>query len=147
MNCRYNCNTNFNEHERQEICKSFWALGDNNRQKDFLIKHIELLTPKRRKVDPSSESARSISKVYYLQSVKGRFRVCLNFFKKTLCISHGPIETAIRGKDSSTGLFRGEDKRGRKEPGNKTSVEQVTLVKEHIESFPAMESHYVRKKK
>lgn len=37
------------------------------------------------------------------------------------------------------------DQRGRHEPPNKTPPEKIQLVKEHIESFPAYESHYSRK--
>lgn len=60
-----------------------------------------------------------------------------------MCISNGPINTAISG--SHFGSFTDNDKRGRKAPGNKTSESVVALVKTHIESFPVMESHYVRK--
>lgn len=142
-NCRFKCSSNFTEHDRTEICKAYWGLRDNKRQKDFIIKNVQSLEPKRRKVDKDSASARAVSKIYHLENSKGRFRTCANFFRKTLCISNGPIETALKGKDSS-GTFQGVDRRGRKTPGNKTSEEQISLVKEHIESFPVMESHYVR---
>lgn len=38
----------------------------------------------------------------------------------------------------------GEDKRGRSAPGNKTKPEVLTDVKDHIESFPTVKSHYSR---
>lgn len=142
-NCRFKCIANFTELDRREICKAYWRLGDNKRQKDFIINNVQSFEPKRRKVDKDSSSARANSKIYYLENSKGRFRTCANFFRKTLCISNGPIATALNGKNA-TGTFQGVDRRGRKTPGNKTPEEQISLIKEHIESFPVMESHYVR---
>lgn len=141
--CRFYCSENFNEEDRINICKSYWALKEYKRQKDFLINHVQVLEPKRRKVNESNSSRRAVSKCYYLSNSKGRFRVCANFFEKTLCISNGPINTALKGK-SHVGCYEGDDHRGKKTPGNKTKDEQVALVKEHIKSFPCIEAHYVR---
>ncbi|VVC89267.1 unnamed protein product [Leptidea sinapis] len=71
-------------------------------------------------------------------------QVCAKFFQATLCISNGPINSVVKNI-SSVGCFLGEDKRGKKCPGNKTSDTDKILVKEHIEKFPVMEAHYVRK--
>lgn len=84
-----------------------------------------------------------VKRRYYLENTRGRFRVCANFFQKTLCISNGPINTAIKRMDH-TGCFQGIDQRGRKIPGNRTSEEQLTFIKQHIESYPCMELHYIR---
>ncbi|KAL8606590.1 hypothetical protein ACOMHN_009475 [Nucella lapillus] len=43
------------------------------------------------------------------------------------------------------GAFCGEDGRGKQTPVNKTSGEDRRRVKRHVESFPAMESHYCRR--
>lgn len=42
------------------------------------------------------------------------------------------------------GFYAGKDNRGNKEPANKTASEDVSNVRQHIESFPTMESHYCR---
>lgn len=141
--CKFKCTNYVSEVERQEICKSFWGFSDYNRQKDFIIKHVETHQPKRRRIDVNSVKSRNVSKTYFLENSTGRQRVCAKFFEKTLCISNGPINTAISG--SKFGSFTGNDKRGRKVPGNKTSETGISLVKSHIDSFPVMESHYVRK--
>lgn len=41
--------------------------------------------------------------------------------------------------------FVKNDRRGKKTPANKTPATEVDRVKEHINSFPKMESHYCRK--
>lgn len=43
------------------------------------------------------------------------------------------------------GLFVGKDKRTNHHAMNKTSTTSTHLVKEHINSFPKVESHYCRK--
>lgn len=135
--CRFQCTLYFTEEDRTALCKSYWGFADYKRQKDFSIKSVVAATPKRKR--ERSNVNRTVSKSYYLENAGGKHRVCANFFEKTLNISNGPITTG------ATGCFSGSDKRGKKEPGNKTSEVDVSLVKEHIESFPAMESHYTRK--
>ncbi|ESO94884.1 hypothetical protein LOTGIDRAFT_175323 [Lottia gigantea] len=70
-------------------------------------------------------------------------RVCKKFFLATLCVSFGPVYTALAEKGEA-GNFVGEGKRGHHTPSNKTSEERLDLVRKHIESFPKIESHYTR---
>lgn len=74
---------------------------------------------------------------------KSMWRVCANFFRKTLCISNGPVNTALASQNF-LGFFDGTDKRGKKVPGNKTNSETLSFVNRHIEKFPTVPSHYVR---
>lgn len=143
-NCTFKCNSNFSECERNEICKTYWGLANYQRQKDYILKCVKMSEPKRRKVPADSDKARSLSKSYYLENKNGKHRVCAKFFEKTLCISNGPIITAIKGCNAF-GVYDRTDKRGCKPPGNKTSEYGIAMVKRHIESFPVMESHYSRK--
>ena len=41
--------------------------------------------------------------------------------------------------------FEGTDKRGKHTPANKTSDETLDSIRQHIKSFPIMDSHYKRK--
>jgi hypothetical protein len=72
-------------------------------------------------------------------------RVCKNFFLRTLCISNGPVNTALTEKSELTGGFICNDKRGRNSPLNKTKPEVIDEIKSHIEKFRTQESHYCRK--
>ena len=42
-------------------------------------------------------------------------------------------------------MFIGDDNRGKHPPGNKTSSKDIARVKQHIERFPTVESHYTRR--
>jgi hypothetical protein len=81
---------------------------------------------------------------YSFELQKKEIRVCKKFFLKTLAINQGNVESTIKDAGDG-GTFTGEDKRGKKEPANKTKPERVEFVKKHIESFPVIESHYTRK--
>lgn len=140
--CRFKCSDNFSEEERTAICIRYWSLANYQRQKDFILKYVKQNDPRRRKCDVESKR-RKISRSYHFQKDDFEIRVCQAFFEKTLCISNGPINLAF--SCSSDGVFTGCDKRGKKTPHNKTKEEDLKFVRSHIETFPAVESHYCRK--
>ncbi|KAL4718046.1 hypothetical protein ACJJTC_002345 [Scirpophaga incertulas] len=140
--CKLNCFLNFTEEDRKEICKSYWALSDYCGQKDFILMNVMVHAPQKRLVNATRK--RTVSRCYYFNNDDRKIRVCERFFKNTLCISNGPINKAFSEVEIS-GSFEGQDRRGKHEPVNKTKEEDVKIVKEHIEAFPTMESHYCRK--
>lgn len=142
--CRFKCQEHFTESDRQNICKFYWGMDDYKRQKDFILKFVKTLKPKRQ-AGRRGNKLRSEPRLYYLADTqKTKWRVCANFFRKTLCISNGPVNTAL-GSQNFLGFFDGTDKRGNKVPGNKTNIETLSLVKRHIEKFHTVPAHYVRK--
>jgi hypothetical protein len=82
--------------------------------------------------------------VFYVQNGSISERVCKTAFLSIFGISNGRLSRALQAQASNGGLPH-MDQRGRHEPVNKTPSEKLQLVKEHIESFPAYESHYSRK--
>ena len=44
-----------------------------------------------------------------------------------------------------SGSFQISDQRGKHEPSNKTTEEIRTAIRNHIEPFPKIESHFTRK--
>lgn len=141
--CRWKCTENFDEQARKKLCSEYWQL-DYCRQKDFIANNVSSVPPKTRRVRTGTGKRKESSRVFYFVKENVKCRVCKEFFLKTLCISHGPLETALSGV-SELGVFTGNDQRGRHEPQNKTKPEVMETVKLHIESFPKMESHYCRK--
>lgn len=142
--CRYKCQEHFLEQDRKKICEFYWGMRDYNRQKDFILKFVKTLEPKRQ-TGKSGARLRNESRAYYLaDSQKNLWRVCSNFFTKTLCISNGPVNMAL-SNTNFLGLFGGSDKRGKKVPGNKMGSRSLELVKGHIEMLPTVPAHYVRK--
>ena len=49
------------------------------------------------------------------------------------------------GKKNRKNISPINDKRGNHQPHNKTPTQDRDIVRQHIESFPTMESHYTRK--
>lgn len=72
-----------------------------------------------------------------------KVHVCKTFFINTLSISHQTVYTALEKSKSNQSLI---DKRGRHQNRpRKMSIETEESITKHIELFPNVESHYVRK--
>jgi len=150
--CRLKCNENFSDNSRSMINQEYYALGDYKRQKDFILQNIVVRKTKTRQVkyrtnaDGSEDltNAKHTSVAYYLPLEESKKRVCKNMFLKTLSISNRAVLTAIANK-TEAGIFAGSDGRGCQPSRNKTAVEVMNAVHEHISSFPKTESHYCRK--
>ena len=99
---------------------------------------------KRKKNNPLTKN-KNTSREYFLNKSDGkRQRVCQKFFCATFSITHRVIEKCFESI-SETGLFVGYDKRTDSKPYNKTEEKSEQLVKEHINSFARIESHYCRR--
>ncbi|CAH2078816.1 unnamed protein product, partial [Iphiclides podalirius] len=134
--CRFHCSKYFTEAQRENICAFYWGLDDFKRQKDFILGQVTLQAPARRR--PREEGAPRSNSMSYRFKVNGDdVRMCQKFFLSTLCISKDVVYNALMHK-GEYGSYVGEDKRGKRAPANKT------IVKKHIESFHAVDSHYSR---
>ncbi|CAG9772073.1 unnamed protein product [Ceutorhynchus assimilis] len=142
--CKLKCTEKFCMEERKLICRKYWILASYERKKDFILYNVTSHEPLSRRFRKDNAKRRQNSKKYYFNKDGEKLQVCQNFFMKTLCISNRVILSAFEGKDA-LGHFGNKDKRGRKSPSNKTKPEVIAKVNAHIESFPAMESHYTRK--
>ena len=83
------------------------------------------------------------SRTYTLPVGDKQVRVCKQFFLKTLDISDKLVRCTLAKKEHCS--FKSYDKRGRHVPANKTESVRIAYVKHHIQSFPAVDSHYTRK--
>ena len=136
--CRFKCNTKFTEDEREQIFQTYYALETYERQRSFICDMILKVTPARKTTGRKSKSLQ-----YYLAIGGRRERVCQNFFLKTLDIGRKTVSYTIERKIHGT--FGGKDRRGRHEPSSKVTEDRIKFVREHINSFPRMDSHYTRK--
>ncbi|KAJ2950557.1 hypothetical protein O0L34_g8802 [Tuta absoluta] len=142
-NCSYKCNSNFDDEARLKLCRHYWSL-DFKSKKAFILANIKVQHTKRVLVIRRSyKKARQYSKKNFFPSEETRKPVCQKFFLKTLSISLSVITDAIEKRDS-VGLFSSEDQRGKHTPVNKTNERTLKRVKDHIESFPTMDPHYIR---
>lgn len=114
-------------------------------KKNFILSNIEIEPPKRvLAAKKSNKKQRKFTTKCFFSHNGSRYQVCQKYFCSTLAISPTVIVGAIE-KRNECGLFDSKDLRGKKEPPNKTNESAVSLVKQHIESFPTMEPHYIRK--
>ncbi|XP_022835154.1 uncharacterized protein LOC111362667 [Spodoptera litura] len=138
---KHKCNANVPEDARKIIYDSFRAMESLQAQRQFIIQHVTKENKKRSTVNGPS---RKVSTHQYCFTVNNRkVTVCRDFFLDTLNIKEGIVRGALK-KISKEGVLLA-DKRGKKPPSNKLSSERLDRIKNHIFSFPTMDSHYCRK--
>lgn len=145
IKCRFQCTQNFSDDDRKFLCEHYWQIKDYASKKQFLLYHVIPTAIKRMATNTRDNKHRKVSNAYYFTKNEEKLRVCKDFFLKTLCISNGPVNQALKNRNEF-GHFVGKDKRGSQEPVNKTSPEVEQRIIQHINSFPRLESHYCRKK-
>ena len=143
--CRFSCQKI--SKERQEIIFNlFYSLGSYDRQKQFVCSNIvqrDTPTVLADKDSPLlSTKRRTVSRAFFFTIDGEKMRVCRRFFLATLAIGEGYVQHAMM--NSQQGAFTGYDGRGKHTAHNKTTDRQLEHVKEHIQSFPCVESHYTR---
>ena len=134
--CRFKCNENLSDKDRQTINESYYNLGSYSRQRDFICQMVDEVTPVRCK------GKKKVSRQFHLIASNKRIRVCRDMFLSTLNIG---TKTLLYTVENKKGMVSKEDQRGKHRPANKTDDDILDSVRTHIESFPQMEAHYVRK--
>lgn len=134
--CTYQCDKKVSSVERTEIFTTYWQLQDYKRQRDFICQHVKSSKPRR------SSGHKSITYEYFFSVRNEKVRVCRTFFLKTLGIGKKTVHLAVGRKNA--GIFASDDSRGKQQSVNKTPSESIEMVRKHIESFPKMQSHYIR---
>lgn len=140
--CKKACHTNFDDETKQGIFNSYWALGSVERQRDFLGKNVTRTTPTESRV-PNSK--RKFTHIYSFSVNNNIINVCQFFFLSTLNISEKMVRTALKKAHSGVGQIQSPDKRGRHPPGIKHTDDRNEFADHHIDSFPAVPSHWCRK--
>ncbi|CAH1183735.1 unnamed protein product [Ceutorhynchus assimilis] len=166
--CRLKCVNKISKDMRLSIFSEYWALGDVNRQRDFILRFVDFRKKNRQRlrrnqnvqrqedisdedndVNVGDNSRRKMTYFYHLSSEEGeREKVCQTFFLNTLGISHQVVKTVaakLNISENNVVTIDG-DNRGRNNiTKTRISQRQDFLVKDHINSFEAVESHYTRK--
>ncbi|KAJ8704336.1 hypothetical protein PYW08_013060 [Mythimna loreyi] len=142
--CKEKCTEKISEQDRLRIFSCYWDIENVEQKRQYIVSLIKRETPATRKT-ANPESRRKLTNKYFLKkpSESELIRVCQKFFLSTLNIS----EMFMRGcfkKLSETNVVE-SDARGVRGPHNKTPESARQYVKDHINSFPRMPAHYVRK--
>ncbi|XP_064598481.1 uncharacterized protein LOC135464842 [Liolophura sinensis] len=146
--CHYKCTDNIPEDARKKVCEAYWASGDYTRQRDYIVRNVK--KTERSRSTTAGESRRQRTYKYHLTMNGQCIQVCKTFFLATLDIRQRTVYYALDAKTNinaaNTEGFVSPDRRGKNTPKNKTSDSDKAFLKAHIESFPAVESHYCRQR-
>lgn len=121
------------------IFHHFWALVDLQRQRNYICKTV---TKDKKKTSVIKTSRRNNSYEYNLKFNEKSIKVCKKMCLDTLDISETVVFTALK-KLTSLGTASPE-RRGKEALHNAREAEKQ-FVRDHIYSFPRVESHYARK--
>lgn len=140
--CKFECTKKISRDDCNVIHKQFWTLSDSGKN-HFYSKFVDRHIKKRSRTGANNN--RKYSYFYYLGTQsETRLRVCKEFFFKTLDISQRRIYWFFEhAYDEQTGIGRSPVK------GSKTisNIENYRKdkVRQHINSFNRVPSHYCRK--
>nr|CAH7732156.1 unnamed protein product [Callosobruchus chinensis] len=144
--CRTKCTQNISSDSRAAIFSQFWSselLADQKRQ--FIAGCIEEVPVQRVRTRTGSRVGKRRHTLKYFFTVNGRkIGVCRTYFINTLSISQTSIRFAIE-KRMSSGVVS-TDQRGKHEAPNKIGPLVRNSIREHIQKFPCIDSHYSRNK-
>jgi chemotaxis protein histidine kinase CheA len=132
--CRFKCSTKIPEEGRDSINSIYWGLASYERQRAFIAQHVEqndIKVPK-----DKQPTRRHVAHSFFFVWKRKEYRVCKNFFCKTLDITSKTVDLTM--KKTECGVYTGRDERGRRDPYNKTKQEDLEFVHWHISSFPTV---------
>lgn len=139
-NTKHECTRLVPEDERIKIYTKFRSFQSLQEQRHFIISHV---TKKSKNRDTTQGNSRRKYTLLYTLTVNNEKKVvCREFVLATLNISGGYVKGALN-KINSEGILE-PDSRGKKVPPNKIKPDDETVIRQHILSFPAVESHYCR---
>lgn len=138
--CKLKCTENISTDERYHLFKEFWDQGDLTKQRTYITTCMVDIIPKYKYT--SAKTPRNPNKAYYFSIKNKKIRVCKTFFKATLDISDRMIFT-VQTKVNDMGLML-EDMRGRHSHHKTLNKDLVNDIRQHIQSIPKIESHYLR---
>ena len=142
--CQFECIKSFADEDRNNLLREYWQMADYSSQRDFILHHIKEKECATHKVHAVQ---RNFRKEFYLPKDGDEIRVCKGFFTNTLDISESVLDIALKKKREYGNGFARKDQRGH-HPKSRRNLDDclVNEVKKHIESFPTVDPHYVRKK-
>ena len=138
-NCKLSCPQKFSLEARKEILNSYWGLGDRVEQRHFLTRHVEKCDKKRSRVGSPKKKRESNFK-YYFYSEDDKVNVCRSYFLQTLDITKDSVYRLMAGYKRGQVTIAKSGGHGL----NKYSEASIEHVKNHIRSFPIVDSHYCR---
>lgn len=148
--CRLSCSNKISFEMRNTIFKNYWELGTHQRQREFLASCVKKIQPVTRRIKVTANSTcdkppRKPNSSYYFMINGHEVRVCKIFLLNTLSIGEKTLRNvADKISDNPLYIMTPVDNRGKHGKQCKLSDELVQSVRDHINSIPRVESHYLR---
>lgn len=115
-----------------------------NSQREFITRHAR--TKDKKRTYTANKVSRRANTVEYFLPMDGRqLDVCKIMFLNTLGISEKTMRTSIKNVQVN-GVLLPQKRGGRSEERRKHDLEDTERIKEHINKFDRVESHYTRSK-
>lgn len=141
VRCPFKCMTKFSQDARQAIFNSFWALNDSEKRHFYVanVKKSKCLCKRTKSVT----SQKTYNLRYYFNYMDEDIQVCQKFFANTLDVSQGRVYYYFSQNKNKPTITPGAPRHG-KHTKKVLSIEQKQGVRDHINRFPTVESHYCR---
>lgn len=141
--CKNKCVTNLVEEDRKTLYEMYWSLASDNERRQYIMSMTSSKEPAQRTTKKKENSRRKQTVLYFLTTSDDvKLEVCPKVFFATLQVTRKFVrytrQNGIHG-------FSKPDSRGQSEPKNKLVGERLESVLRHMNSFPRVEGHYVRK--
>lgn len=137
-NCKYKCNLNISKEEREIVFQNYYKL-DANGKKHYLLNCTKMVVAARQ--TKKAEKKKIFSFQYFLLVERKQIRVCQDMFLNTLSISKNSVYYLHKNKNYGNTPAQSQWGKHQK----KVISEEIRQnVKDHINSFPRVESHYCR---
>lgn len=123
-------------------------MGDYSKRVAYVMSLINIKQKmcQRKKVDISEKQRnRTFSREYFLRINGEKKQICCSCFLSTLGETKGFLNTVASKCIASKSGVPQNDFRGKKEPSNKHSEQDLQKAKDHILIIPSYESHYSRR--
>lgn len=137
--CKMKCQNKITVQEKQSFFNLFYDSQSWETQTTLISGAIKCNTIIRRRKG-TDISKKQASREFYIPSKNGDIKVCKKMFMGILQINSSKVHRALLKKKSGNL----SDLRGKKVPHNKTSPSTMDSIKNHIQSFPTVVSHYCR---
>lgn len=140
--CRFQCMTKIDREGRQEIFDSFWLLNDSEKR-HFYVSNVKKKRCKRKRTK-AARSRKSYILHYYFNYKNNDVRVCQQFFVNTLNVNKGRVYYYFKKNGNKPTITPGKSHHGTHQKKVIPDT-QKQEIRNHINRFPVVESHYCRK--
>jgi len=136
------CFNKLSSTDRKTIFELYWGIGDYDKQREFIARSVRIVQKKQLMVSPS-QSRRNVSRKYFIPVQNEEIQVCQKMFLQTFAISDKVISNIF--KKINTSPVIPADQRGKHSNRLHAIKDNVkSYIRQHIESFPVIDSHYIR---